>query len=263
MPMASNSPSGNRCVPCSKSPCSGEPHGRRLMDLCFRDGRNITPVDARCLHRPLQIFFTGSVARAENPIHGSDQQSCPGAPCQPAASPGLRSRPSTDCRASRSRWSRTQNAWGCRPIELRKVVPFVAVTEAVDLSQSPRRSTTCSSTSPCAACSSLTGCHTLWQQPWQPAVDPDDLLEVLEREADADVELIALSGEPITRTAAAVERSWSGALTASVATAGVTVATLAPLPVPGDRKHTGWLPRGRARCCDADVPGPRRPAAAR
>ena len=26
------------------------------MDLCFRDGRNITAVDARCLHRPLQIF---------------------------------------------------------------------------------------------------------------------------------------------------------------------------------------------------------------
>jgi hypothetical protein len=155
------------------------------------------------------------------------------------------------------------------------------------LSQSPRRSTACSSTSPCAACGSLTGCHATWQQPWQPAVDPDDLLEVLKRETDADVELIALSGEPITRTAAGVERSWSGALTASVATAGVTVATLvlyprligellmldavrdrapealgiallrsralshlerylARLPVPGDRKHIGWLPRDRA-----------------
>jgi len=95
------------------------------------------------------------------------------------------------------------------------------------MSQSPRRST-----SPCAACSSLTGCHTPWQQPWQPAIDPDDLIEVLERETDADVELIALSGEPITRTAADVERSWSGVLTAPVATAGVTVTTLVLYPRP-------------------------------
>jgi hypothetical protein len=47
---------------------------------------------------------------------------------------------------------------------------------------------------------------------------------------DADVELIALSGEPITRTATDVERSWSGALTASVTIAGVTVATLVLYP---------------------------------
>ena len=177
---------------------------------------------------------------------------------------------------------------GLPPIELRKVVPFVAVTEAINgllVNESVRRLQLADRVSYALAAALAAG------------VDPDDLLEVLGRETDADVELIALFGEPITRTAAGVERSWSGALTASVTTAGVTVATLvlyprligellmldavgdrapealgiallrsrplshlerylAPLPVPGDRKHTGWLPRDRARCCDADVPGP-------
>ena len=71
-------------------------------------------------------------------------------------------------------------------IELRKVVPFVAVTEAIN---------GLLVTSPCAACSSLTGCHTPGEQPGQPAGDPDDLLEVLERETAADVELIALASD--------------------------------------------------------------------
>lgn len=66
-------------------------------------------------------------------------------------------------------------------IELRKVVPFVAVTEAVN---------GLLVTSPCAARSSLTGCQKPGEQPGQPAGDPDDLLEVLERETAADVELM-------------------------------------------------------------------------
>ena len=45
---------------------------------------------------------------------------------------------------------------GLPPIERRKFVPFVAVTEAIN---------GLLVTSPCAVCSSLTGCHTLWQQP--------------------------------------------------------------------------------------------------
>ena len=94
-------------VPCA----SANRTTGRLMNLCFRDGRNITAVDAGCLHRPLQIFLadrlcvpripstalTGRIAparpcqaaaspacdrdrapvRAENPVRGSDQQSCP------------------------------------------------------------------------------------------------------------------------------------------------------------------------------------------
>jgi GAF domain-containing protein len=97
----------------------------------------------------------------------------------------LRSRPSTDCRASRSRWSRAQTP-GLPLIELRKVVPFAAVAEAIN---------GLLVTSPCAACSSLTGCHTPGEQPGQRAGDPDDLLEVLERETAADVELIALASD--------------------------------------------------------------------
>ena len=199
MPMASNSPFGNRSL--FQVPCASANHtAARLMDLCFRDDSKTTAVDAGCLHRPLQIFvavrlcvpripstaLTSRVAQARL-VSLRHRRACDRDRAPTAERPG---------RDGRGR--RTPGAAAYRAAQGR------SVCRSHRGDQRPARQRVR------APCSSLTGCHTPWQQPWQSAVDPDDLLEVLERETDADVELIALSGEPITRTTADVERSWSG-----------------------------------------------------
>lgn len=108
-------------------------------------------------------------------------------------------------------------------IELRKVVPFVAVTEAINgrlVNESVRRLQLADRVSHALASALADG------------ADPDELLAVLADVIDADIELISLTGEPIARAVADVERPRSGAVTAPVTTAGVTVATLALYPRP-------------------------------
>jgi hypothetical protein len=79
MPMASSSPFGNRCVPCSipSSLCSGEPHSRPPQELVLSRWQEHYRNRYRMSTSATTDFLGGSVVRAEQPIHGSDQQSCP------------------------------------------------------------------------------------------------------------------------------------------------------------------------------------------
>ncbi len=113
-------------------------------------------------------------------------------------------------------------------IELRKVVPFVAVTEAINgllINESVRRLQLADRLSHALAA-------TLAE-----AGDLQALLDVLARETDAAAELISLTGEPIAQSS--VDTGESGAVpsahdvAAPVTTAGVTVAMLVLHPGPG------------------------------
>jgi PucR family transcriptional regulator, purine catabolism regulatory protein len=106
-------------------------------------------------------------------------------------------------------------------VELRKVVPFIAVTEAINgmlVNESVLRLQLADRVSRALTSALAAG------------GDPNRLLDVLAEEADADLELIALPGELIARSPTEVVLARSGGLTAPVSTGGVTVATLAIYP---------------------------------
>jgi len=106
-------------------------------------------------------------------------------------------------------------------IELRTVVPFVGITEAINgllVNEAVRRLQLADRVSHALAATLAAG------------GDPDQLLEVLEAETHAPTELISLSGEPIARSQSDREPASSATVTAPVTTAGVTVATLVFYP---------------------------------
>lgn len=108
-------------------------------------------------------------------------------------------------------------------IELRQVVPFVSVTEAINgqlVNVSVRRLQHADRVSHALAAALASD------------TDLDELIEILARETDADVELISLSGEPLALSSPPVELASTGTVTAPVTTGGVTVATLLLHPRP-------------------------------